>query len=106
MEGWQVAWLIRYLIISMSLGSSILVIMTVIIGKLYRYTSCLMIFLMQICYAIVNINALTYTDRFTRQNSPFIDNMNPMTEEEPWKALCIIQSYLIHSCWMVKYHLK
>lgn len=53
--------------------------MAVLIGGLHRYTSCLIIFLMQVCYAIVNANALLYTDRFSSRGIPFIVEDNALT---------------------------
>lgn len=105
MEPHEIAWLIRYVILSAAELCSLLVILAVIVGRLYRYTSCLIIFLMQVCYAIVNANALLYTDRFSQLNNPFITD-NPFTEEQPWNTLCQVQSYLIHACWMASFFLS
>jgi hypothetical protein len=101
MQDYELAWMIRYIVLGLAECCSLLVILTVVVGRLYKYTSCLIIFLMQIAYAIVNINALLYTDRFTVNRSPLINSENVFTKEQPWNALCQIQAYIIHTSWMV-----
>jgi hypothetical protein len=97
MQDYELAWMIRYIVLGLAECCSLLVILTVVVGRLYKYTSCLIIFLMQIAYAIVNINALLYTDRFTVNRSPLINSENVFTKEQPWNALCQIQAYIIHT---------
>jgi hypothetical protein len=96
---------IRYVILGIAECCSLLVILTVIVGGLYKYISCLIIFLMQIAYAIVNINTLLYTNLFTTKHSPLVTPENVFTSEQPWNALCQIQAYLIHTSWMVCFNL-
>lgn len=57
---------------------------------------------MQVCYLIVNLNAISYSDRFTEKHQPMIHPGNGLTEEQPWRFLCQLQAYLIFSCWMVR----
>lgn len=87
----------------MSLASSTFVIITTLYGRLTKYLPCKIIFMMQVCFLIVNINAVAYTDRFTTQNMPWIALDNRMTDEQPWRGLCMVESYLIHTSWMVMY---
>ena len=75
----DILWGVRYGILGTSLLCSLVTIGTVLVGRLYRLLSCRLIFIMQICYAVININAIAFTDRFSVNNSPIIEESNPGT---------------------------
>jgi|JI9StandDraft_2_1071091.scaffolds.fasta_scaffold295702_2 hypothetical protein len=57
-------WVVRYCCLGLSTLMIVLTLLLILIEKLYRFLACKLIMLMNLCFLVVMINALLYTDRF------------------------------------------